>query len=265
MAGYSKSQLLEISAQLGTAYREAERELTALVAKADLTNWEQQRARAQLVAVRDALTELGETTQKWGQLHLPGLYRAGIDMVDEVAGETIGTFGALHTETVQLLAENLVTNTEDVLQMVGRRVADTFRQAGLSALQETTALGGTRVDATRRMVAALVDDGIYAVQYRDGSVHALGDYGEMVARTVSRECQNVAVENRMAELGEDLVKISTHGGACPLCTPWEGKILSLSGQTPGYPTLDEAKAAGLFHPRCVHVQMPYIARYAEAV
>ena len=265
MAGYSKAQLLEISTQLATAYREAERELVTLIAKADLTRWQRQRTQAQLVAVRDVLTELGETTQEWGQMHLPGLYRAGVDMVDSATGELLAEFTALHTESVQLLSENLVTNTTDVLQMVGRRINDTFRQAGLSALQETTVLGGTRVDATRRMVEALIDDGIYAVQYRDGSVHALGDYGEMVARTTSREVQNTAVENRMAELGEDLVKISTHSGACPLCQPWEGKVLSLSGKTGGYPTLDEAKAAGLFHPRCVHIQMPYVARYAEAV
>jgi hypothetical protein len=48
------------------------------------------------------------------------------------------------------------------------------------------------------------------------------------------------------------VKVSTHRGACELCQPWQGKILSITGKTKGYPTLEEAKAAGLFHPRCRH-------------
>ncbi len=30
----------------------------------------------------------------------------------------------------------------------------------------------------------------------------------------------------------------------------KGEILSLTGKTPGYPTLEEAKTAGLFHPNC---------------
>ena len=34
--------------------------------------------------------------------------------------------------------------------------------------------------------------------------------------------------------------------------PWQGKVLSITGKTKGYPTLEEAKAAGLFHPNCRH-------------
>jgi hypothetical protein len=58
--------------------------------------------------------------------------------------------------------------------------------------------------------------------------------------------------NRLVEQGHDLVKVSTHRGACELCRPFEGKILSITGRTPGYPTLEEAKEAGLFHVNCRH-------------
>jgi hypothetical protein len=64
--------------------------------------------------------------------------------------------------------------------------------------------------------------------------------------------------NRLVEQGHDLVKISTHIGACPLCEPWQGKVLSITGKTKGYPTLEEAKAAGLFHPNCRHAYGLYI-------
>jgi len=56
--------------------------------------------------------------------------------------------------------------------------------------------------------------------------------------------------NRLVEQGHDLVKVSTHRGACELCQPWQGKVLSITGKTKGYRTLEEAKAAGLFHPNC---------------
>jgi len=64
--------------------------------------------------------------------------------------------------------------------------------------------------------------------------------------------------NRLVEQGHDLVKVSTHIGACELCQPWQGKILSITGKTEGYPTLEEAKAAGLFHPNCRHAYGLYI-------
>jgi len=64
--------------------------------------------------------------------------------------------------------------------------------------------------------------------------------------------------NRLVEQGHDLVKVSTHRGACELCQPWQGKILSITGKTKGYPTLEEAKAAKLFHPRCRHAYGLYI-------
>jgi hypothetical protein len=32
--------------------------------------------------------------------------------------------------------------------------------------------------------------------------------------------------------------------------PWHGRTLSLTGQTPGYPTMGEARATGFRHPNC---------------
>ena len=64
--------------------------------------------------------------------------------------------------------------------------------------------------------------------------------------------------NRLVEQGHDLVKVSTHRGACEKCVPWQGKVLSITGKTSGYPTLEEAKAAGLFHPNCRHAYGLYI-------
>jgi len=72
----------------------------------------------------------------------------------------------------------------------------------------------------------------------------------MVARTTTMEAHLQGTANRLAEQGHDLIKVSTHRGACPLCEPWQGKILSITGKTKGYPTLEEAKADGLFHPNC---------------
>jgi hypothetical protein len=67
-----------------------------------------------------------------------------------------------------------------------------------------------------------------------------------------------SVTQRAKELGRDLVKISTHKTDCPLCKPWQGKILSITGRTKGYPTLEKARKAGLFHEGCRHAMGLYI-------
>jgi hypothetical protein len=83
-------------------------------------------------------------------------------------------------------------------------------------------------------------------------------YTEMHARTVCMQAHLEGTANRLVEQGHDLVKVSTHRGACELCQPWQGKILSITGKTEGYPTLEEAKEAGLFHPNCRHAYGLYI-------
>jgi len=50
----------------------------------------------------------------------------------------------------------------------------------------------------------------------------------------------------------DLAIISYHGTVCELCAPWEQVVISLNGDTSGYPTYDEAEGEGLFHDFCMH-------------
>ena len=36
------------------------------------------------------------------------------------------------------------------------------------------------------------------------------------------------------------------------CDAWAGRIISMTGETKGYPTYDDALSAGVFHPACLH-------------
>src|SRR5690606_668684 len=61
--------------------------------------------------------------------------------------------------------------------------------------------------------------------------------------------------------GNDLVEVSAHDGARPLCEPYQGRIFSLSGNHPDYPALADTSMgdpAGLFGVNCGHVKYPYI-------
>ncbi len=54
------------------------------------------------------------------------------------------------------------------------------------------------------------------------------------------------------------MRVSDSPEECPLCRPWERRVLSLTGATPGYPTKAEAIAAGLYHANCTHRHYLYI-------
>lgn len=84
-------------------------------------------------------------------------------------------------------------------------------------------------------------------------------YLKMVSRTLMAESQREAHAAAYTEAGIDLVKVSIHGTKCPDCIDWEGKVLSLTGATEGYPTLAEARAARFLHPNCKHRVTAYVA------
>jgi len=82
-------------------------------------------------------------------------------------------------------------------------------------------------------------------------------YLDMMTHTVMSTTQRDIYANVLTQEGKDLVKI-TQNGATDACKNWEGKILSLTGSTKGYPTLKEATATGeIFHPRCKHRFVAY--------
>lgn len=72
---------------------------------------------------------------------------------------------------------------------------------------------------------------------------------------------------RLQDLGQDLVIVSNAPEECEICRPWEGQVLSLSGEHVGETLSDgvkvfgsfaEAEADGLYHPNCRHSQSIYI-------
>lgn len=91
---------------------------------------------------------------------------------------------------------------------------------------------------------------------KSGASYNSRTYFEMLGRTVITQFGNEVYEDAMIESGHDLARISSHG-AVDRCKKWEGKIISLTGATPGYPTLEDSRLSGdIWHPRCKHFLIP---------
>jgi hypothetical protein len=79
----------------------------------------------------------------------------------------------------------------------------------------------------------------------------------MAVRTAAQRAFNVSHLDRMRSLGIELFTVSDDGNPCPLCAPWQGRILSAEYDPRADATIAEATAAGLFHPNCKHVLVAF--------
>ena len=82
----------------------------------------------------------------------------------------------------------------------------------------------------------------------------VGKYARASEEAIPREAMIEGTEIRALEHEQDLVQITDESTSytCKNCLEWKGQIVSLTGKTPGYPTLDDARAGGIFHPNCIH-------------
>jgi len=115
----------------------------------------------------------------------------------------------------------------------------------------------SRAEVSRHLAAELLyapDAKLKDFQFIDagGRRWKTEKYFNMLGRTLlhnnARECYLAGC----AKAGSDIVTISVSGDSCDACGKYENALLSISGATPGLPTLEEAMAEGLFHPNCTH-------------
>ncbi len=227
------------------------------------TNFGVANRKAILRQIEQILTEKGVDLQKLLKDEVQGQYLSGAN--DAVAqlknvGAEIGittSFNSIHKEAIAALVD-------DGAQLIGQSLSGVARSATVLLGKATRELltqklaegmiGGKALQQVKKdIVSTLQDEGLSALVDKGGRKWQLDTYAEMLFRTKAVEARNRGLANRMVENNYDLVQVSSHSGSCPLCKPWEGKILSLRGATKGYPTVDKAQSDGLFHPNCRHV------------
>lgn len=191
------------------------------------------------------------------QAYDQGARRAGEELVkanvlspDIVPTAVKSSLKMLVRETVSCLA---ATHTR-----ILRTAEDAYRSVISDAAAQSLAGVYTRRQATQAALDRWADLGVTGFVDSKGRNWGLSEYAEMATRTGIGNAQVAGHLERLSEFGHDLVIIPGHWESCPLCAVWEGKVLSAFGATPGYPTLEEAKAQGLRHPNCAHYPQAYV-------
>ena len=127
-------------------------------------------------------------------------------------------------------------------------VTDVFRKANIVG----TSIRDQQKELLARVTAARPD---WKFIDSAGRAWKPQNYFNMLARTTVARVARESYNDTVIEQGHDLARIAGGPPTAPPpdpCWRWYGKIVSLTGETPGYPTLAEAEGDGLFHPNCIH-------------
>lgn len=213
-------------------------------------------------------------TEAWSSKHIPKIYNEGVQQAQrsvnaqyKAADRTppdIARMTSADFDSISILQRNLNTDLTNAVDHVGRMMEDEIRKAGLQASLEKVSSGQTVKQMQRNLVQMLENKGVAAIEYMRGGKKcymSLDAYAELVARSTVHEARNTANINLGVRIGNDLVKMSSHFGSCPICAPYEGRVFSVSGTNPNYPALYDtpwSSAYQNFHPHCRHILTQYI-------
>ncbi len=221
------------------------------------------RTRRQTLAnIREILVDLKVDVDGFVEDEIERFYKGGaLDAVRELKYqgadiEAPSSFNRIHQDAIK----TLVSETQEAfgLSMHGVMKDSKFilgkavRDSITARLLEGTITGKVRREIRKNIVNDLKENGFTALVDKGGRKWSLEAYTNMLISTKGTEARNRGTGNRLAELGFDLVLVTTHNTSHKECAVWEGRILSLTGETKGYPTVAEATDEGLFHPNCKH-------------
>lgn len=186
-------------------------------------------------------------------------------------------------QAVQALARAAVQELTPLHRAILPQAENAYRKAIAGAAARTVSGAATTREAAQAAWAALVDQGITSFTDRTGRRWRLETYVEMATRTAAHRAAIAGLVDEYATSGVRLVTVPDRPRECRLCRPWEHAVLALWGATGtqhegrdrvGRPivvhvaaSLDEARAAGLYHPNCRHSLRPWVqglSRTSEA-
>ena len=152
---------------------------------------------------------------------------------------------------------------QDVKYATLRMANDQYRQIIYKAQVYANTGARTVKQAIDMASKDFLAKGFNCIKYKNGREVNIADYCDMAIRTANKRANLMGEGEMRKKLGNPLVYISKHGGACDKCTPWEGRVYIDDVWSGGkaedgqYPLLSTAIEGGLFHPRCQHGSSTY--------
>lgn len=172
-------------------------------------------------------------------------------VADLTTVEARAAFTGANRVAVQTLVTETLTAVRSTHVRLLRSTLDAYRTVVAEASLPGVVTGTeTRRQAAQRALDRFASRGVTGFVDRSGRGWELESYVEMATRTGAGRAHVAGSLARYEAAGRDLVIVSDAPEECEVCRRWEGRVLSISGRTPGYPTVARATAEGLLHANC---------------
>lgn len=174
-----------------------------------------------------------------------------------------GSFFGLNDRKIKALIKSTTKDINDVKYATLRMANDQYRQIIYKAEVYANTGAKTVQQAIDMATKDFLAKGFNCIEYSNGSRHNIADYCDMAIRTANKRANLMGEGEMRKKLGNPLVYISKHGGACDKCSPWQGRVYIDDVWSGGkkedgkYPLLSTAISGGLFHPICQHGSSTY--------
>jgi len=280
----------DLARQVADLYSSAEDALLRLLRRSlsgdmDAPGWARQKAAA-IGDVRRGAQRIASALEHDASGALAAAVAEAYRRGDQAAVAELGALaeGQRHAAAVWLpqarsvdrLAASAVHDLRPVYTRIVRAVVDVYQQVTNRAVSPVLLGALTRRQGAQQALDAFAARGITGFTDRAGRNWQVASYAEMAVRTVTGRAAIDGHTDRLAQLGQRYVVVSSSPLDCPRCHPWEGAVLRLSGP-PGPATehaksavspatvavhvagsVEEARAAGLLHPNCRHSLSAYL-------
>lgn len=196
-------------------------------------------------------------------------------MLQELSQQAVQQANLVNTvmlDSCQSAYTTAITNTMQWVNQAMSAEQISAAQGVLNSAATAVEIGSeTRLQALRKAISQMADNGIYGFVDRAGRHWSPEAYINMDIRTTVHNAAIQSVRNRQQDYGSEIFQVSTHPGARPLCYPYQGKFFTWGSEGGTFTDGDGSRhsykpisstsygqAAGLFGINCGHYPMPQI-------
>lgn len=244
------------------------------------------KSQALIDAIKQALDRLGLTFQDVIPNFTTNNYFKGVDEASALLSESgLEVTGGLalarsgmvakgfrkkiHLEAVQAIAGDMMDDLLTALSKA-KESAEVNIKETVKAVKKDIAKGLIVGDSSKvvsqRVQQSFIKHGLTAISKKDknGVMRRLplDFYCNTVVSTKMREANTQGATNRYIENGVKLVQVDTHAPTCKTCAKYEGMVICISGNVPGFKSIkDKSVKLPPYHPNCQHTIRPYMTEF----
>ncbi|ORI11747.1 hypothetical protein BJD99_00990 [Rhodococcus sp. 1163] len=238
----------------------------------------------EMTALKDDARKTATALDEWSKTALPNTVREGADLGSRSVGRSLAPLNpgmnissrrAVNTHAVEALSRELYVKSNALHRNIIRNIEDDYRTVVSDIVGRAVTGSATREEAAQFALNKFAEQGVRGFTDKAGRQWNISSYVEMATRSATMRALTEGTVARLAEKGLDFLRVSTHKNCAPQCEPFQGKILSASGDYIGKVTaeseldgsdtvfhvvnsLEGAKARGFQHPGCRHTVSAYI-------